>query len=56
MEQQDSLNLLPEQQRGLPGQDAPSAAGSCWLSVLSCLLLACSYVGSLYVWRSDLPR
>uniref|UniRef100_A0A672YLS5 Uncharacterized protein n=1 Tax=Sphaeramia orbicularis TaxID=375764 RepID=A0A672YLS5_9TELE len=30
--------------------------GLCWLSVLSCLLLACSYVGSLYVWRSDLPR
>lgn len=30
--------------------------GLCWFSVLSCLLLACSYVGSLYVWRSDLPR
>ncbi|XP_064796794.1 CAAX prenyl protease 2-like [Oncorhynchus masou masou] len=30
--------------------------GICWVSVLSCLLLACSYVGSLYVWRSDLPR
>ncbi|KAG5260694.1 hypothetical protein AALO_G00295370 [Alosa alosa] len=30
--------------------------GLCWVSVLSCLLLACSYVGSLYVWRSDLPR
>uniref|UniRef100_A0A8D3C843 CAAX prenyl protease 2 n=1 Tax=Scophthalmus maximus TaxID=52904 RepID=A0A8D3C843_SCOMX len=30
--------------------------GVCWASVLSCLLLACSYVGSLYVWRSDLPR
>ncbi|KAJ8346551.1 hypothetical protein SKAU_G00279520 [Synaphobranchus kaupii] len=30
--------------------------GLCWLSVLSCLVLACSYVGSLYVWRSDLPR
>ncbi|XP_028659056.1 CAAX prenyl protease 2 [Erpetoichthys calabaricus] len=28
----------------------------CFASVLSCLLLACSYVGSLYVWRSDLPR
>ncbi|XP_037116772.1 CAAX prenyl protease 2 [Syngnathus acus] len=26
------------------------------VSVLSCLLLACSYVGSLYVWRSELPR
>lgn len=30
--------------------------GLCWVSILSCLLLACSYVGSLYVWRSDLPR
>nr|XP_057924040.1 CAAX prenyl protease 2 isoform X1 [Doryrhamphus excisus] len=28
----------------------------CGLSILFCLLLACSYVGSLYVWRSDLPR
>ncbi|XP_061920988.1 CAAX prenyl protease 2 [Entelurus aequoreus] len=31
-------------------------ANVCGLSVLSCLLLASSYVGSLYVWRSDLPR
>ncbi|KAJ8246776.1 hypothetical protein GJAV_G00255280 [Gymnothorax javanicus] len=30
--------------------------GLCWSSVLSCLVLACAYVGSLYVWRSDLPR
>uniref|UniRef100_A0A3B5A2Z0 CAAX prenyl protease 2 n=1 Tax=Stegastes partitus TaxID=144197 RepID=A0A3B5A2Z0_9TELE len=29
---------------------------TCWVSVLSCLLLACLYVGSLYVWRSSLPR
>ncbi|XP_069001742.1 CAAX prenyl protease 2-like [Embiotoca jacksoni] len=28
----------------------------CWVGVLSCLLLACLYVGSLYVWRSSLPR
>ncbi|XP_023566502.1 CAAX prenyl protease 2 isoform X3 [Octodon degus] len=28
----------------------------CWLSVFSCLSLACSYVGSLYVWKSELPR
>ncbi|XP_039682359.1 CAAX prenyl protease 2-like isoform X1 [Perca fluviatilis] len=28
----------------------------CWVGVLSCLLLACQYVGSLYVWRSSLPR
>ncbi|XP_036404818.1 CAAX prenyl protease 2 [Megalops cyprinoides] len=36
--------------------DFVSPDGLCWVSVLSCLLLACSYVGSLYVWRSDLPR
>ncbi|XP_073334981.1 CAAX prenyl protease 2-like [Pagrus major] len=29
---------------------------SCQVCVLSCLLLACLYVGSLYVWRSSLPR
>ncbi|XP_036974588.1 CAAX prenyl protease 2-like [Acanthopagrus latus] len=28
----------------------------CQVCVLSCLLLACLYVGSLYVWRSSLPR
>ncbi|XP_072345474.1 CAAX prenyl protease 2 isoform X2 [Scyliorhinus torazame] len=28
----------------------------CSVSVVSCLLLACGYVGSLYVWRSQLPR
>ncbi|XP_044077863.1 CAAX prenyl protease 2-like isoform X2 [Siniperca chuatsi] len=28
----------------------------CWVCVLSCLLLACLYVSSLYVWRSSLPR
>uniref|UniRef100_A0A3B3T8D9 CAAX prenyl protease 2 n=1 Tax=Paramormyrops kingsleyae TaxID=1676925 RepID=A0A3B3T8D9_9TELE len=28
----------------------------CWVSILACFLLACFYVGSLYVWRSDLPR
>ncbi|KAK0145411.1 CAAX prenyl protease 2 [Merluccius polli] len=28
----------------------------CWHSVASCLFLACLYVGSLYVWRSSLPR
>ncbi|XP_042355760.1 CAAX prenyl protease 2-like [Plectropomus leopardus] len=28
----------------------------CRVCVLSCLLLACLYVGSLYVWRSSLPR
>ncbi|XP_063293439.1 CAAX prenyl protease 2 isoform X1 [Pelobates fuscus] len=30
--------------------------GLCGVSVLCCLTLACSYVGSLYVWRNDLPR
>ncbi|XP_062262435.1 CAAX prenyl protease 2-like isoform X2 [Platichthys flesus] len=28
----------------------------CWVCVVSCLLLACLYVGSLYVWKSSLPR
>ncbi|XP_067877929.1 CAAX prenyl protease 2 isoform X2 [Heterodontus francisci] len=28
----------------------------CSISVVSCLLLACGYVGSLYVWRSQLHR
>ncbi|XP_053304973.1 CAAX prenyl protease 2 [Spea bombifrons] len=28
----------------------------CGFSVLCCLTLACSYVGSLYVWKSELPR
>ncbi|XP_045896498.1 CAAX prenyl protease 2-like [Micropterus dolomieu] len=36
-------------------QVAP-AHTKCWVCVLSCLLLACLYVGSLYVWRSSLPR
>ncbi|KAM7374563.1 hypothetical protein PAMP_007211 [Pampus punctatissimus] len=29
---------------------------SCWVCVQCCLLLACLYVGSLYIWRSNLPR
>ncbi|KAG9475330.1 CAAX prenyl protease 2 isoform X2 [Eleutherodactylus coqui] len=33
-----------------------SASGLCVLSVLCCLTLACSYVGSLYVWKSELSR
>uniref|UniRef100_A0A8C1IFY5 CAAX prenyl protease 2 n=1 Tax=Cyprinus carpio TaxID=7962 RepID=A0A8C1IFY5_CYPCA len=28
----------------------------CWISVVCCLLLACVYDGSLYVWRGNLPR
>ncbi|XP_056657254.1 CAAX prenyl protease 2 isoform X5 [Monodelphis domestica] len=46
-----------------PGREPESAALNgagpglcCWVSVCSCLSLACSYVGSLYVWKSDLPR
>uniref|UniRef100_A0A674HRU0 Uncharacterized protein n=1 Tax=Taeniopygia guttata TaxID=59729 RepID=A0A674HRU0_TAEGU len=37
---------------------APGAAraGPCWAALLGCLSLACSYVGSLYVWGSPLPR
>ncbi|XP_063172947.1 CAAX prenyl protease 2 isoform X2 [Candoia aspera] len=30
--------------------------GLCWASLFSCLGLACAYVGSLYVWKSHLPR
>uniref|UniRef100_A0A3B4TKN9 CAAX prenyl protease 2 n=1 Tax=Seriola dumerili TaxID=41447 RepID=A0A3B4TKN9_SERDU len=48
-------NLLTEEMKHSNG-DFVAPDGLCWLSVLSCLLLACSYVGSLYVWRSDLPR
>ncbi|XP_077143620.1 CAAX prenyl protease 2 [Ranitomeya variabilis] len=35
---------------------AVSASGLCAVSVLCCLALACSYVGSLYVWKSELSR
>ncbi|XP_024913602.1 CAAX prenyl protease 2 [Cynoglossus semilaevis] len=50
-----STNLLTEELRHSNGGfTAPESL--CWPSLLSCLLLACSYVGSLYVWRSDLPR
>uniref|UniRef100_A0A3B5BAW0 CAAX prenyl protease 2 n=1 Tax=Stegastes partitus TaxID=144197 RepID=A0A3B5BAW0_9TELE len=50
-----SPNLLTEEMKHSNG-DFVAPDGLCWVSVLSCLLLACSYVGSLYVWRSDLPR
>ncbi|XP_028284866.1 CAAX prenyl protease 2 [Parambassis ranga] len=50
-----SANLLSEGMKHTKG-DFVAPDGICWISVLSCLLLACSYVGSLYVWRSDLPR
>nr|AAH74218.1 MGC83398 protein [Xenopus laevis] len=33
-----------------------SGPGLCGVSVFCCLTLACSYVGSLYVWKSELPR
>ncbi|XP_072840505.2 CAAX prenyl protease 2 isoform X1 [Pogona vitticeps] len=33
-----------------------SGAGLCGASLASCLGLACAYVGSLYVWKSHLPR
>ncbi|XP_059811256.1 CAAX prenyl protease 2 isoform X2 [Hypanus sabinus] len=36
--------------------DHGGGADLCSVSVVSCLLLACGYVGSLYVWRSRLPR
>ncbi|XP_072495338.1 CAAX prenyl protease 2 isoform X6 [Notamacropus eugenii] len=56
----DGLRLLsvsgPEPE---PESTALNGAGPglcCWVSVCSCLSLACSYVGSLYVWKSELPR
>lgn len=54
----DGLRLLsvsqPERQ---PESTALSGPGlCCWVSVFSCFSLACSYVGSLYVWKSELPR
>lgn len=33
-----------------------SGSGLCGASLLFCLSLACAYVGSLYVWKSHLPR
>ncbi|XP_073461231.1 CAAX prenyl protease 2 isoform X2 [Aquarana catesbeiana] len=41
---------MSEDHEGDPG------SGLCRVSILCCLTLACSYVGSLYVWKSDLPR
>ncbi|XP_013907878.1 PREDICTED: CAAX prenyl protease 2-like [Thamnophis sirtalis] len=40
------------------GEEGSGGAGPglCWASLFSCLGLACSYVGSLYVWKSHLPR
>ncbi|XP_041638425.1 CAAX prenyl protease 2 [Cheilinus undulatus] len=37
-------------------QHSPEQQHLCAASILCCLLLACAYVGSLYVWRSHLPR
>nr|XP_042114834.1 CAAX prenyl protease 2 isoform X2 [Peromyscus maniculatus bairdii] len=53
----DGLRLLsvsrPERQ---PESAALGPGLCCWVSVFSCFSLACSYVGSLYVWKSELPR
>ncbi|KAK5858785.1 hypothetical protein PBY51_002900 [Eleginops maclovinus] len=37
-------------------EDVEHTHMKCRMCVLSCLLLACLYVGSLYIWRSSLPR
>ncbi|KAI4072572.1 Ras converting CAAX endopeptidase 1 [Homo sapiens] len=56
----DGLRLLSVSRPERPPESA--ALGGlgpglcCWVSVFSCLSLACSYVGSLYVWKSELPR
>ncbi|KAM8882022.1 CAAX prenyl protease 2 [Synchiropus picturatus] len=54
MAEEAKLSPLTGEMEGGDGALAPWSL--CGVSVLSCLLLACSYVGSLYVWRSDLPR
>ncbi|XP_057581551.1 CAAX prenyl protease 2 isoform X4 [Hippopotamus amphibius kiboko] len=56
----DGLRLLsvsrPERQPESAALGGPGPGLCCWVSVFSCLSLACSYVGSLYVWKSELPR
>ncbi|XP_074087068.1 CAAX prenyl protease 2 [Macrotis lagotis] len=49
----------PEAEPEAAAAAALGAAGCgpcCWVALCSCLSLACSYVGSLYVWKSELPR
>lgn len=48
-------SVMLEADHGLMGQEE-HAHTTCWVCVLSCFLLACLYVGSLYVWRSSLQR
>nr|XP_005903607.1 PREDICTED: CAAX prenyl protease 2 isoform X2 [Bos mutus] len=56
----DGFRLLsvsrPERQPESAALGGPGPGLCCWVSVFSCLSLACSYVGSLYVWKSELPR
>ncbi|XP_051001793.1 CAAX prenyl protease 2 isoform X2 [Acomys russatus] len=56
----DGLRLLsvsrPERQPESAALSVPGPGLCCWVSVFSCFSLACSYVGSLYVWKSELPR
>uniref|UniRef100_A0A2K6ADQ8 Ras converting CAAX endopeptidase 1 n=1 Tax=Mandrillus leucophaeus TaxID=9568 RepID=A0A2K6ADQ8_MANLE len=56
----DGLRLLSVSRPERPPESAalggPGPGLCCWVSVFSCLSLACSYVGSLYVWKSELPR
>lgn len=56
----DGLRLLsvtrPERQPESAALNVPGPGLCCWVSVFSCFSLACSYVGSLYVWKSELPR
>lgn len=56
----DGLRLLsvsrPERQPESAALGGPGPGLCCWVSVFSCLSLACSYVGSLYVWKSELLR
>lgn len=56
----DGLRLLsvsrPQRQPESTALSGPGPGLCCWVSVFSCFSLACSYVGSLYVWKSELPR
>ncbi|KAL0629827.1 CAAX prenyl protease 2 [Plecturocebus cupreus] len=56
----DGLRLLSVSRPQRPPESTalggPGPGLCCWVSVFSCLSLACSYVGSLYVWKSELPR
>uniref|UniRef100_A0A452GYN6 Uncharacterized protein n=1 Tax=Gopherus agassizii TaxID=38772 RepID=A0A452GYN6_9SAUR len=53
----DFLALGPANFPWIPAAGLVLGPGSpmlCWATLLTCLSLACAYVGSLYVWNSHL--